>query len=481
MKKSVFKWIPVLAIAVSGAVFTSCGDDDVEVVAVTPQQPSSQNEESSESEPSSVTPVAVDLGLPSGTKWANMNIGASSESDAGKYFAWGEIKGYRPASEYFGPKHKYWWSDYKWCRGSGSGASGMTKYCSNSTYGDVDNKIALELIDDAARANWGGSWRMPTYVEFVELLQNTTQTVDYYNYTMMGVRLTSKINGKSIYLPYSGNYSSTSSSYSDYSSKGEKSCYWSSTVYNSLTNAAYVIEFDKSAYAEVKTAYKYRCYGMAIRPVTNASDVTPPETETLCPDDNHPHQIDLGLPSGRKWACCNVGAKKPHAYGLYYAWGETAGSYEKVFSPENYKWCDGTSYYMTKYCTNSQWGAVDNKTVLEAADDAATVNMGSGWRMPTSAELQELIDNTTKEWTELNGIKGLKFTANSNSIFLPAAGVFSHSFLCGQGNECSYSTSSLVTTDSRNSYRLFAMPSTEASVNAYGSRYHGETIRAVAK
>ena len=140
--------------------------------------------------------------------------------------------------------------------------------------------------------------------------------------------------------------------------------------------------------------------------------------------------VDLGLPSGLLWATCNVGANAPEDYGDYFAWGETE-------SKDTYKWNTyqyGTGgnyeyyYYMrfTKYCTDSNYGYngfTDNLTTLLPEDDAATANWGSGWRMPTQAEFQELLDNTTMTRTQQNGVDGRLFTAaNGNSLFLPTAG-----------------------------------------------------------
>ena len=103
----------------------------------------------------------VDLGLPSGTKWATCNVGATAPEEYGDYFAWGETE----------PKTTYNWDTYKWCNGS---EDTFTKYNTKSSYGTVDNKTQLELADDAARANWGGQWRMPTDAEWTELCKNCT-------------------------------------------------------------------------------------------------------------------------------------------------------------------------------------------------------------------------------------------------------------------------------------------------------------------
>ena len=135
--------------------------------------------------------------------------------------------------------------------------------------------------------------------------------------------------------------------------------------------------------------------------------------------------VDLGLPSGIKWATCNVGASSPEDYGGYYAWGETE---EKgYYDWDNYKWCNGSENTQTKYCTDSDYGTVDNKTVLDLEDDVAHVKWGGSWRMPTSSEIQELLDECIWEWTVLNGVDGCRVTGpNGNSIFLPVGGDRDH-------------------------------------------------------
>ena len=130
-----------------------------------------------------------------------------------------------------------------------------------------------------------------------------------------------------------------------------------------------------------------------------------------CPDDNHPHAIDLGLPSGTKWCCCNVGAVKPEDYGGYYAWGEV---YEKsVYSWNNY------SYY-TWY--TSQF--VNIGSDITGTDyDVAHVLMGSPWLMPTVQQQSELVFNCSHKFKYQNGVIGMLVTGpNGGQIFLPAAG-----------------------------------------------------------
>ena len=132
--------------------------------------------------------------------------------------------------------------------------------------------------------------------------------------------------------------------------------------------------------------------------------------------------VDLGLPSGTLWATMNVGANSPEEYGDYFAWGETTP--KDVYNWSTYKWCMGSVYTMTKYCTKSNYGFVDNKTELDPEDDAATANWGLEWRMPSKDQILELDNNCTKQWTTVNGVYGRLFTSKINgaSLFLPAAG-----------------------------------------------------------
>lgn len=129
--------------------------------------------------------------------------------------------------------------------------------------------------------------------------------------------------------------------------------------------------------------------------------------------------VDLGL--SVKWASFNVGATCPEEYGEYYAWGET--EVKTAYSWSTYKWCNGKSSTLTKYCINSSYGTVDEKATLDSEDDVAHVKWGGNWRMPTRAEQDELRNSCAWFWTSVNGVNGYRVTGrNGNSIFLPAAG-----------------------------------------------------------
>ena len=188
----------------------------------------------------------VDLGL--SVKWATCNVGANKPEEYGDYFAWGETE----------PKSTYDWSNYKWCNGS---YKTLTKYNNSSSYGTVDNKTTLDLSDDAARANWGGSWRMPTDAELTELREQCTWTWTTQN-GVYGYKVTSKKSGytsKSIFLPAAGYRYGSSLDYA-----GSGGLYWSSSLYSdSPYDAWYVYFYSDDVYRVSSSRY----YGFSVRPV----------------------------------------------------------------------------------------------------------------------------------------------------------------------------------------------------------------------
>ena len=190
-----------------------------------------------------------------------------------------------------------------------------------------------------------------------------------------------------------------------------------------------------------------------------------------------PEYVDLGLPSGVKWATFNVGATKPEEYGDYFAWGETEP--KELYDWSTYKWCDGSYNTLTKYNTDSEYGVVDNKKILESSDDAATANWGGDWRMPSVDEWNELLSHCSLQWEERNGVSGVALVSvqNGNSLFLPAAGVYHYNNgLISQNTEGYYRTNSLD--ESRGTISLGF--SYTGSINWYANdRCFGQPMRPV--
>ena len=189
--------------------------------------------------------------------------------------------------------------------------------------------------------------------------------------------------------------------------------------------------------------------------------------------------VDLGLPSGTLWATCNVGATKAEEYGDYFAWGETES--KDMFSWNTYKWCNGNDETMTKYCTSSSYGVVDNKRTLELSDDVAYAKWGGNWRMPTKSELDELKNSAYTIWivTTKNGVSGCKVTSKLNgySIFLPAVGTYDNSELRFPGERGDYWGRSLNTSRPHEAYILFFHP--EGVSSGYTYRRLGNSVRPV--
>lgn len=198
----------------------------------------------------------VDLALPSGTLWATCNVGASKPEEYGDYFAWGETK----------PKENYDWSTYKWRDGS---SDKQTKYCASGIYHTVD-KTELDPEDDAATANWGSNWQMPSLDQIKELYNSSYTITEWTTQNgVKGYKITSKKNGKSLFLPAAG--------FRDrrwLSTAGSHGSYWSRSlykVYNYYYDYAYYLLFDL---AYLGWSYGSRYYGYSVRPVRSKEKVT---------------------------------------------------------------------------------------------------------------------------------------------------------------------------------------------------------------
>lgn len=411
----------------------------------------------------------IDLGLPSGALWATCNVGANAPEEYGDYFAWGETQ----------PKSTYNWSTYQYCNGSNYT---LVKYCSKSGYGYngfTDNLTTLLPEDDAATTQWGNGWRTPTKEECEELIGNTTSTVTTIN-GVKGSQITGP-NGNSIFLPYAGGRDDNT-----LLDEGVYSYFWSSSLNTEYPDYCWGAYYNsKNIDGQRFNGLSVRPVRSTSQAVSYVVNATPSLTEggtinvtggayygatcTLTATANNGYvftnwtengtvvstnatysfiltgnrtlvanftangggggsynghdYVDLGLPSGTLWATCNVGANSPEENGDYFAWGETQMKENYVWS--TYQHCMGSLNTYTKYCNSSMYGNVDDLTILEPIDDAATSNWGNGWRMPTQAEWEELLQNTTSTATYLNGVRGRYFTAtNGNRIFLPCAGQY---------------------------------------------------------
>lgn len=192
--------------------------------------------------------------------------------------------------------------------------------------------------------------------------------------------------------------------------------------------------------------------------------------------------VDLGMVvDGKKilWASFNLGATKEYEYGDYYAWGETET--KSVYSWSTYKYCKGSFSSLTKYNTSNAYGSVDNKTVLEEADDVAHVKLGGNWRMPTEAEWSWIRNNCRLEWTsdyEGTGVSGLIVTGkNGNKIFLPATGIKSGNSLSNVGSWGNYWCSTL---GGGGSYAAESVDFSQGALSRSGyDRYKGLSVRPV--
>ena len=212
--------------------------------------------------------------------------------------------------------------------------------------------------------------------------------------------------------------------------------------------------------------------------MTFATSMAQDDVVLSCPDDNHPHAIDLGLPSGTKWACCNVGATKLEGYGGYYAWGETEEKDDYTF--ETYIHCDST------YDTCHNLG----NDIAGTQYDVAHIKWSGYWVMPSYDQIKELTEKCTRERVTVNYINCIKFTSsiNGNSIFLPASGIrsFDESLnnegLQYVGISGFYWSSTQSSSDSYDAYTLTFGPSSTSDCTIWvegNVRFIGRSVRPI--
>ena len=463
----------------------------------------------------------VDLGLPSGTLWATCNIGSSSLEEYGDYFAWGETA----------PKTTYDWGHYKYNQGSGK----MTKYCTVENFGIngfTDGLTELLPEDDAATANWGSEWQMPSMAQLEELIDTTFTTAKWtVENGFNGTRITSKLNGNWIFLPASG-YCESILLYRE----GSYGSCWTRSLRKDAPNSALDWGYN---WSDIYSGFDRRYIGLNVRPVrvegvqrvlataivlsdltlnllqgeskTITATVQPsdayfpvvrwessdemvakvdgaglvtaifPGTCTItcraadgsgvyaeclvevteaspafltCPDDNHPHAIDLGLPSGTKWCCCNVGADMPESVGGYYAWGETS---------EKSRYDDVSYIFLNGQDTDGD-GRIDQDgsyidigldDIAGTNYDVAHVRMGESWCMPSKEQQDELRDNCSIRGVQQNGVNGILVTGpNGGRIFMPSTGYYWKDHFYDDGGYGGYWSSSRIHTELINVFSL---------------------------
>ena len=314
----------------------------------------------------------VDLGLPSGTRWATCNVDAAAPGQPGKLYAWGETV---TKTNFIDGNSK-------------TNKKPMEDISSNPTY-------------DVATAKWGKGWRIPTEKDFYELLCYCNYEYEP-NGNIYWQKFTSRINKKILYLPATGYKEGSKLIYPK-----TNGSYWTSTpVINQFDNSAGMYIF---AVDEGRMSHGGRSMGNAVRPVAyyDVKMDIPFDGET-----NGHKWVDLGLPSGLKWATYNLGADAVDEYGDYYSWGGTVRWYAKDRE------------------RGTRAGDEVQKDISgDARYDAATAHWGGSWCMPSADDFVELMENCTWEMTQIGRRKGLKVTSKHNGkyIFLPASGEVNYS------------------------------------------------------
>ena len=341
----------------------------------------------------------VDLGLPSGNLWAKCNLGASAPEAYGDYYAWGETK----------PKQEYTKSNHKWYK-EGAPSLGFTKY------NNEDGKLSLEDEDDAVIQKLGNGWRTPTLADFRELTNQKYTTIEKTTLNgVAGYQITSKRNKKSIFIPFAGFRNDKPQTREISSDQTVAVCMTNQRRIDDQVFNCWSFAFEQD---RIRRYGKRRYDGISIRPVKGPGVPVPNDC------------VDLGLASGLLWAKYNMGATEPTDRGNYYAWGET--STKKKYNGSSYKHFKTDDYDRVKKIYKYNEG--DGKEVLDLEDDAARANLGVGYRIPTKADWEELLDDCKWEAVTVTlpieldpaqkkSVARWKVTGpNGNYIILPATG-----------------------------------------------------------
>ncbi len=340
----------------------------------------------------------VDLGLPSGLRWATTNIGAESPEEYGSYFYWGGTIGQKSFSKATTPT-----SDQPM-------ASLIEKGFCNE-----DSILTKEY--DAAYRNWGEGWRMPTKKDFKELLDNTIQE-DAAIKGINGTLYKSRNNSNSIFIPLAGYYSGNTLRQAN-----EYGQYWGSTGMD--TKADGIFDVYKGCGLSIDGNWvttEYREVGCPIRavtsfnyykdrdpdpndaPVTSVSKLNVTSSGSIGFSTKKYNYVDLGLKSGNLWSTRNYEAGSTTSNGIMSKW---------CWTPNDTVFTSDIEYLLSK-------GYVDSTLSYNAEYDICSNDLGKNWKVPTAEDFEELINSTEKEFVEVNSFIGLKLTGpNGNTIFFP--------------------------------------------------------------
>ena len=472
-----------------------------------------------------------------GPYWAETNVGADEPWETGLSFWWGDTVGYRRENG-------------AWAASDGLSSNFSFTDANTPTYGKGSATLqsegwitadgVLEPAHDAAHIKWGGSWRMPTDQELIDLTTNcdwtwtTTNGVSGYV-----VRGRNDFVGASIFLPCTGNGAGTS-----LNNSGSHGRYWSSVLLSGNNSGSWGLGFDVGGSS---AGYSDRYLGQSVRPVktlpaaitvsfnanggseslpsqscipgeaygslptatrtgyvfagwftdgrggtqVTTASVVPASATTLyahwTSDGTH-NKVQLWA-DGPHWAETNIGADEPWDYGYYFWWGDTVG-----YRRENNAWVasDGSSSafsfdsgcartYEKHPATLQSEGWITADGVLAPAHDAAHVQWGGDWRMPTDQELSGLVNNCDWTWTTINGVNGYVVRGRGNfadaSIFLPLAGRGYRTSLDYPGTDGDYWSSVPLAGNSGNAWYLALYPNDQDTADIY--RFRGQTIRPV--
>ena len=398
-----------------------------------------------------------------GPYWAETNLGADKPEDAGYYFWWGDTNGYRETGKTF-----FYFSFKESNCPTAVKSSATLKY-----EGWIVPKGGTHVLapkHDAAHVKWGSTWRMPTSREFDDLSSKCDWSWSKMNgengYTVRG---RGAYANKSIFLPCAGygrgNSLKTTDSYG---------LYWSSVPHSDDNNSRYL--YFRSGYHGTSN-FGYRGHGYSIRPIK---------------DSAHAERQKVQLwERGPYWATTNLGAKKPEEYGFYFWWGDTVGYTRKGNfwaardgSSSNFSFRGGEKNTPTE---NKDISALERagwltvQGVLTPDHDAAHVQWGDAWRMPTKQELDDLNSKCDWNWTTQNGVNGYIVRGRGRyadkSIFLPTSGSGYGPSLIGAGSYGGY-WSSVPRSDSYYAYEL-SFDSGNHTTGYYGRRFYGRAIRPV--